>query len=98
MVKEKQDWKDTLRTEKQKRDRSNDRDNSSEQIKTIENKKRATIMYRRRKLDKDVREYTKENTKINSRDIDGIEKSRISLWMNTTGKELSGMRKCLNIS
>ena len=72
MAKEKQDWKDALRTEKQKRDRSNDRDNSSEQIKTIENKKRATIMYRRRKLDKDVREYTKENTKINSRDIDGI--------------------------
>ena len=75
MVKEKQDWKDTLRTEKQKRDRSNDRDNSSEQIKTIENKKRATIMYRRRKLDKDVREYTKQNTKINSRDIDGIGRS-----------------------
>ena len=75
MAKEKQDWKDTLRTEKQKRDRSNDRDNSSEQIKTIENKKRATIMYRRRKLDKDVREYTKQNTKINSRDIDGIGRS-----------------------
>ena len=75
MAKEKQDWKDTLRTEKQKRDRSNDRDNSSEQIKTIENKKRATIMYRRRKLDKDVREYTKQNTKINSGDIDGIGRS-----------------------
>ena len=75
MVKEKQDWKDTLRAEKQKRDRPDDRNHSSEQIKTIENKKRATIMYRRRKLDKDVREYTKENTKINSRDIDGIGRS-----------------------
>ena len=75
MVEEKQHWKDTLRAAKQEGDRSNDRNHPSEQIKTIENKKRATIMYRRRKLDKDVREYTKENTKINSRDIDGIGRS-----------------------
>ena len=35
-------------------------------------KKASSLHYKRRKLDKDVRQYTNNNTRLNSRDIDAI--------------------------
>ena len=66
MAKEKQDWKDSLRAAKQEGDRQDDRDNSREA------KVKSRLMYQRRKLDKDVREYTNKSRRINSRDIERI--------------------------
>ena len=66
MAQEKQDWKGTLHAEKQKRNRQND------SIDPRQKKKNATLMYNKRKLDKDVRNYTDNARRINSRDIDAI--------------------------
>lgn len=47
----------------------------TDQLKRVEKaeaKHKATVQYRRRKLDKDVREYTKSARGINSRRIDEI--------------------------
>ena len=40
--------------------------------KARENKVKSRVMYNRRKLDKDVREYTRSRRRICSRDIDAI--------------------------
>ena len=69
MAKEKQDWKDSLRSAQQEGDRQDDRDN------TREKKVKSRIMYQKRKLDKDVRKYTNNANPINSRAIGRIGRS-----------------------
>ena len=69
MAKEKQDWKDSLRSAQQEGNRQDDRDN------TREKKVKSRVMYLKRKLDKDVRRYTNNANPINSRHIDRIGRS-----------------------
>lgn len=66
MAQEKQDWKSALHAAKQEGDRSDDIPDLREQ------KKKSTIMYKRRKLNKDVKKYTDNAHPINSRMLDGI--------------------------
>lgn len=66
MAYKKQDWKDALQTAKSERSRQDDSDNQRKK------KKLASMHYKRRKLEKDVRNYIKNNRKINSRDIEQI--------------------------
>lgn len=66
MAYEKQDWKDTLQTAKSKGSRQDDSDNQRKK------KKLAALHYKRRKLEKDVRNYINNNKHINFRDIDEI--------------------------
>ena len=66
MAQQKQHWKDSLRTAKQKGDRQDDRTDPRWQ------KKQSTLMYKRRKLDKDVKRYTNNANPINSRALDRI--------------------------
>lgn len=63
---EKQDWKDTLQTAKSKGSRQDDSDNQRKK------KKLAALHYKRRKLEKDVRNYINNNKHINFKDIDEI--------------------------
>ncbi len=62
----KQDWKDTLQTAKSERSRQDDSDNQRKK------KKLAALHYKRRKLEKDVRNYINNNKHINFKDIDEI--------------------------
>ena len=65
-MKENKNWKEQLYELKQKRDRPDDPTN-------IEQKKKTSrLMYQRRKLDKDVREYVKNNTILRSGEINRI--------------------------
>lgn len=66
MAYEKQDWKDALQTAKSKGGRQDDSDNQRKK------KKLAALHYKRRKLEKDVRNYINNNKHINFRDIDEI--------------------------
>lgn len=66
MAYEKQDWKDTLQTAKSKGSRQDDSDNQRKK------KKLAALHYKRRKLEKDVRNYINNNKHINFKDIDEI--------------------------
>lgn len=67
MAKEKQDWKDVIRSKKQERDRQDDRIDPRQQ------KKLATLHYKRRKLDKDVKNYIEKNEKtLKGGDIEAI--------------------------
>ena len=66
MAHEKLGWKDALQAAKSKGSRP---DNSTDQR---EAKKQATINYKRRKLDKDVKRYIKDNRVLRSRDIEAI--------------------------
>ena len=62
----KQNWKDTLQTAKSERSRQDDSDNQRKK------KKLAALHYKRRKLEKDVRNYINNNKHINFKDIDEI--------------------------
>ena len=66
MAYEKPGWKDVLQTAKSERSRSDDR------IDQAAKKKLASLHYKRRKLDKDVKEYTNKSRTINSRDIERL--------------------------
>ena len=66
MAYEKQDWKDALQTAKSERSRQDDSDNQRKK------KKLAALHYKRRKLEKDVRNYINNNKRINFKDIDEI--------------------------
>jgi len=66
MAYEKQDWKDALQTAKSKGSRQDDSDNQRKK------KKLAALHYKRRKLEKDVRNYINNNKHINFKDIDEI--------------------------
>ena len=66
MAHEKQGWKSALQTLQSEGSRSNDAIDPREQ------KKISTLHYKRRKLDKDVRNYTSNATRINSGDIERI--------------------------
>ena len=59
-------WKDVLQAAKSERSRSDDR------IDQAAKKKLASLHYKRRKLDKDVKEYTNRSRTINSRDIERL--------------------------
>ena len=66
MAHEKPGWKNTLQAIQSKRSGSNDPPD------TRESKKKSRLMFNRRKLDKDVRTYTKNTIRINSREIEAI--------------------------
>ena len=66
----KQDWKDTLQTAKSERSRQDDSDNQRKK------KKLAALHYKRRKLEKDVRNYINNNKHINFKDIDEIGRTK----------------------
>lgn len=66
MAHEKQHWKDTLQAAKSERRRQDDTDNQRKK------KKLASLHYKRRKLEKDVRNYIKGNKRINSAELDRI--------------------------
>ena len=55
MAHEKQDWKDTLQAAKSKGSRLNDTDDKRKK------KKQAQIMYKRRKIEKEVKSLLKKN-------------------------------------
>ena len=59
-------WKDVLQTAKSKRSRQDDSDNQRKK------KKLAALHYKRRKLDKDVRNYINNNKRIDYKSIDEI--------------------------
>lgn len=66
MADEKQYWKDALQTAKPERSRQDDTINKRKQ------KKLASLHYKRRKLEKDIKRYAKYNKRISSRTIDEI--------------------------
>ena len=71
MAHEKQHWQDALQAAKSDRGGQDDRANQREQ------KKKSRLMFRKRKLDKDVKKYIKGKKyngriRINSSDIDAI--------------------------
>tara|TARA_R110001632_G_scaffold174864_2_gene294479 strand:- start:188 stop:457 length:270 start_codon:yes stop_codon:yes gene_type:complete len=66
MADKKQYWKDTLQTAKPERGRPDDTVNKRKQ------KKLASLHYKRRKLEKDIKRYAKRNEQISSRAIDDI--------------------------
>ena len=66
MADEKQYWKDTLQTAKPERSRQDDSINKRKQ------KKLASLHYKRRKLEKDIKKYAKYSKRISSRTIDEI--------------------------
>ena len=55
MAHEKQYWKDALQTAKPERSRQDDRDDKRKQ------KKQAQIMYKRRKIEKEIKQLLKRN-------------------------------------
>lgn len=55
MANEKQYWKDALQAAKPERSRSNDTDNKRKK------KKQAQIMYKRRKIEKEIKKLMKRN-------------------------------------
>ena len=66
MAHEKQHWKDALQAAKSEGGRQDNRIDPREQ------KKISRQHYKRRKLDKEVRNYVKNRIRINSGDIDAI--------------------------
>ena len=66
MAHEKQYWKDTLQTAKPEGGGQDDTVNKRKQ------KKLASLHYKRRKLEKDIKKYAKHSKRINSRAIDEI--------------------------
>lgn len=66
MAQEKQHWKDTLRSAQQEGNRQDDK------LDLAEKKRRSTWMYRKRKLDKDVRQYYTNTRRIESSEIERI--------------------------
>ena len=66
MAYQKRDWKDALQAAKSEGGGSNDTVDPREQ------KKRSRVMYKKRKLDKEVKNYVKNRYRINSKDIDTI--------------------------
>tara|TARA_X000001316_G_C916355_1_gene30684 strand:+ start:116 stop:385 length:270 start_codon:yes stop_codon:yes gene_type:complete len=66
MADKKQYWKDALQTAKSK---GSGQDNS---INKRKQKKLASLHYKRRKLEKDIKKYAKYSKRINSRTIDEI--------------------------
>ena len=66
MADKKQNWKDTLQTAKSEGSRPDDSVNKRKQ------KKLASLHYKRRKLEKDIKKYAKYSKRINSRAIDEI--------------------------
>ena len=60
------DWKDVLKDTYKKNDRQDDPDNFREK------KVKARLMYRKRKLEKDVKNYIRESYCLRSRDIERI--------------------------
>ena len=69
MAKEKQDWKNALRSAQQERDRQDDK------LDIARKKKRSEVMYRKRKLDTAVNKYVKNNDPIKYKEIERIQKS-----------------------
>ena len=69
MAKEKQDWKSALRSAQQEGDRQNDK------LDIARKKKQSTIMYKKRKLDKDIRNYINNNNTILYKEIERIQKT-----------------------
>ena len=68
MAYEKPGWQDALQALKSEGGGSDDTVNLREQ------KKRSRIMYKKRKLDKDIKNYIKNTTVIKYKTIDGIAK------------------------
>ena len=66
MADKKQYWKDTLQTAKSEGSRPDDSVNKRKQ------KKLASLHYKRRKLEKDIKKYAKYSKRISSRAIDEI--------------------------
>lgn len=66
MADKKQYWKDALQTAKSEGSRQDDSINKRKQ------KKLASLHYKRRKLEKDIKKYAKHSKRINSRAIDEI--------------------------
>ena len=66
MAKQQRGWKDALQALKSEGSRSND------PIDPREQKKRSRMMYRKRKLDKDIKNYINNTTVIKSSTIDRI--------------------------
>jgi cell division protein FtsB len=66
MADKKQYWKDTLQTAKSEGSRPDDSVNKRKQ------KKLASLHYKRRKLEKDIKKYAKYSKRVNSRAIDEI--------------------------
>ena len=66
MAHEKQGWKEVLQAAKPERSRSDDR------IDQAAKKKLASIHYKRRKLDKDVKQYIKDKYYYRSTEIEQI--------------------------
>ena len=67
MAYRKQGWQDALQALKSERGGSNDPDNQREQ------KVRSRLMYKKRKLDKDIKRYTKNRDVIKFTDIIAIQ-------------------------
>lgn len=68
MAKEKQDWKSALRSAQQEGDRQNDK------LDIARKKKQSTVMYKKRKLDKDIKRYIKDNDPIKYKEIERIQR------------------------
>lgn len=66
MADEKQYWKDALQTAKSEGSGQDDSINKRKQ------KKLASLHYKRRKLEKDIKKYARNSKRINSRAIDEI--------------------------
>ena len=69
MAKEKQDWKSTLRSAQQERDRQDNK------LDIARKKKRSEIMYKKRKLDAAVKKYVKNNDPVKYKEIERIQES-----------------------
>ena len=66
MAYEKPGWKEVLQTAKPEGNRSDDR------VDQAAKKKLASVHYKRRKLDKDVKRYIKENITLRGKEIERI--------------------------
>ena len=62
------DWKQELGKLKQERDRQDDK------LDIARKKKQSTIMYKKRKLDKDIKKYIKDNDPIKYKEIERIQR------------------------
>ena len=69
MAKEKQDWKSALRSAQQEGNRQDDK------LDIARKKKQSTVMYKKRKLDKDIKRYIKDNDPIKYKEIERIQKT-----------------------
>ena len=62
------DWKKELGKLKQKGDRQDDK------LDLARKKKQSTVMYKKRKLDKDIKKYIKDNDPIKYKEIERIQR------------------------